>query len=186
MELPIQVPTSDDFSMDFNFEVAEDVGLDIEDVSRDEAIGSFQTARDQSKCKLERHMAMFPVAIEVFRLLHDQGDWATLHSTILSHSHLLSSWELLEQHIVKLMAAIARAYYKDENENGIPPNGALSTDDEIASIVEYWATIIKLIHWVDLNDEQVSGCWPGIPVEICLFQIDSHDSPDVKAAIFRA
>lgn len=65
----------DGFIMDFNFDV-------VDEVTRQSTIGYFKAARDMSKDTLEHHMEIFPITVEVLRLLYGQGEVLVLQSMI--------------------------------------------------------------------------------------------------------
>lgn len=140
--------------MDFSFDVG-DILEDVGEVARQSTIGRFKIARAVSKNTLEKHMEKFPIAIEVLRLLYDQGEHRDLHRKIRSLSRhkqerndqsICDTWSDGEKNIIDLMDAVTMVSVHGNSRKRFDDSGPTSK-----LIMRF-----KQTSWLELEEEQVS------------------------------
>jgi hypothetical protein len=109
----------DDITMDFNFEVVEDLRAQVEALAYKSTHGCFKDAREPSNSVIEgRGRDEFPNVFKVLRLLYDQGQYRQLRKTVGTFRNrrpsLLSgsttsagAWSEQELEILELMDTLA-------------------------------------------------------------------------------
>ncbi|KAH0365131.1 hypothetical protein KCU65_g6286, partial [Aureobasidium melanogenum] len=97
----------DSFTMEFSFDVSENIQEKVEYMAYRSTLGLFKAARDLSDSIPEEYLDAFPVAFEKLRMFYDQGHFRRLQEMVQQIKE--RRFNQLESEILELMDALADA-----------------------------------------------------------------------------